>query len=194
MKPRNTILLSVFIIAAVFAADQFTKHLVRTNMRLGQAIPAPDAFATIRYTLNDGVAFSMLEGHRSALIVLQLCLVLAIIIVMLFLCRKSATPLMVIAFSLMLGGGIGNLVDRILFGQVTDFISVGSFAIFNVADACLTTGCGLMLLFVILYDRSERRKLKAEEAAEAEEVEEAEKAAQDSGPVSQQSDEMNCSE
>jgi signal peptidase II len=159
MKTSKTITLSVLIIAAVFAADQFSKHLIRAKMTLGQAIPSQDSFVSIRYTQNDGVAFSMLEGHRSALIVLQLCLVIAILIVMFFLCRKNAKPLLVTAFSLMLGGGIGNLVDRIIFGKVTDFFSVGSFPVFNIADTCLTTGCILMLIFMLLYDRAERKGL-----------------------------------
>jgi signal peptidase II len=124
-------------------------------MSVGDAIPAQDAFLAIRYTLNDGVAFSMFQGYRAPLIIIQSILVVAILIVVFILFRRVARvrkPYMVfMSFSLMLGGGIGNLIDRIATGRVIDFLSIGSFPIFNVADTCLTTGCGLLLLYVLRY-------------------------------------------
>jgi signal peptidase II len=123
-------------------------------MSVGDAIPAQNAFLAIRYTLNDGVAFSLFQGHRIPLIIIQSVLVVAILIVILALYRsvRLGKPRMAFAsFSLMLGGGVGNLIDRVATGQVTDFISIGSFPIFNVADICLTTGCGLLLIYSIFY-------------------------------------------
>jgi signal peptidase II len=86
---------------------------------------------------------------------MQSVLVAAIVAIMLIAYRRlrnARRPLVVMtAFSLMLGGGLGNLCDRISTGLVTDFVSIGRFAVFNTADACLTTGCGLLILYVLRF-------------------------------------------
>ncbi|PKN90290.1 MAG: hypothetical protein CVU45_03340, partial [Chloroflexi bacterium HGW-Chloroflexi-7] len=65
------------------------------------------------------------------------------------------------ALSLQLAGAVGNLIDRIFFGRVTDFISVGNFAIFNVADSSITVGVIILLIAVWWQDRNEKKKLAA---------------------------------
>jgi signal peptidase II len=141
------------IVVFIVVLDCLTKHFIRTHMHLGEAIPSEDAFFSIRYALNDGVAFSMFQGHTSVLIAIQSILVLVVLAVMILFLRRMFSAGTLCAFALMLGGGIGNLSDRILFGKVTDFISVGSFPIFNVADSALTVGCGLLLLCVLISER-----------------------------------------
>jgi len=69
-----------------------------------------------------------------------------------------------IAMSMQLGGATGNLIDRLAIGHVTDFISVGTFPVFNVADASISTGAAVLFLGIILLERAERKKKK--EAAE----------------------------
>jgi signal peptidase II len=71
----------------------------------------------------------------------------------------------------MLGGGIGNLIDRILSGKVTDFIAVGRFPIFNFADSALTTGCFLLIFWMLLSEFLAHRRREAE-SQEAESQEE----------------------
>jgi signal peptidase II len=124
-------------------------------MTLGHAIPAKDSFFSIRYALNDGVAFSMFQGHRIPLILIQSTLVIAILVVMVVVLRRAFSALLLMSFSLMLGGGLGNLIDRLVFGKVTDFISIGSFPIFNIADMSLIAGCGLMLLYMLRSGRND---------------------------------------
>jgi signal peptidase II len=145
----------LIVAAAVFAADQFTKYLVTKYIPVGGTVPDEASFVKLFHTLNDGVAFSMLQGYRVPLIIMQSILVAVIVVVMVFCYRrlgKSRRPLVVMtAFSLMLGGGLGNLYDRISTGLVTDFVAIGKFAVFNTADACLTTGCGLLILYVLRY-------------------------------------------
>jgi signal peptidase II len=153
MNEKKAIPFGICVVGLAILLDQLTKHLIRSNMTLGQTIPKGDSFFCIRYALNDGVAFSMFQGHRVPLIIIQSVLVIAILAVMLVVLRKMFSALLLLSFSLMLGGGLGNLIDRIAFGQVTDFISVGSFPIFNVADMSLTVGCGLMLLYVLLFGK-----------------------------------------
>jgi signal peptidase II len=146
------------VTAIVFVADRVTKYLVSTFIPVGDAVPGEDSFVRLLHTLNDGVAFSMFQGHRAPLIALQSVLVAVIVTIMFLVYRRikgARHPLTVMtAFSLMLGGGLGNLWDRISTGFVTDFVSIGRFAVFNTADACLVAGCGLLLLYVLRYSDS----------------------------------------
>jgi signal peptidase II len=146
------------VTATVLIADRITKYLVYIFIPLGDAVPGRDSFVKLLHTLNDGVAFSMLQGHRAPLIVLQSALVAVIVAIMFIAYRRvkgARRPLTVMtAFSLMLGGGLGNLWDRISTGFVTDFVSIGRFAVFNAADACLVAGCGLLVLYMLLYSNS----------------------------------------
>lgn len=155
LSGKRTFFFCLAISAIVFAADQFTKYLVKSFIPVGGAVPDMASFAKLYHTLNDGVAFSMFQGHRVPLSVMQSLLVAVIIAVMFMAYRrvgKYGRPLIAMAaFSLMLGGGLGNLCDRLATGLVTDFVSIGSFAVFNVADACLTTGCGLLILYALRY-------------------------------------------
>ncbi|MDR3225571.1 MAG: signal peptidase II [Clostridiales Family XIII bacterium] len=155
MSGRRTFIHCLIIAAAVFAADQFTKYLVKIHIPVGSAVPNEASFVKLLHTLNDGVAFSMFQGYRLPLIIMQSILVAVIVAIMVIVYRRLGNaryPLMVMtAFSLMLGGGLGNLCDRISTGLVTDFVSIGRFAVFNTADACLTTGCGLLILYVLRF-------------------------------------------
>jgi signal peptidase II len=143
------------VTAIVFIADRITKYLVDIFIPIGDAVPGRDSFVKLLHTLNDGVAFSMFQGYRMPLIVMQSALVAVIVAVMFVVYRRIKDvrhPLTVMtAFSLMLGGGLGNLWDRISTGFVTDFVSIGNFAVFNTADACLVAGCGLLVLYMLRY-------------------------------------------
>ncbi|MDR1495912.1 MAG: signal peptidase II [Clostridiales Family XIII bacterium] len=146
----------LLVAAAVFAADRITKYLIGVFIPVGGAVPGRDSFVKFLHVLNDGVAFSMFQGHRTPLIVLQSVLVAVIVVFMLIAYRRLIRRLpngltVMTAFSLMLGGGLGNLWDRVSTGLVTDFISIGSFAVFNTADACLVAGCGLLILCMLRY-------------------------------------------
>jgi signal peptidase II len=144
----------LLVTAAVLVADRLTKYLVQTFIPVGGALPGRDAFIKLLHTLNDGVAFSMLQGHSGPLIIMQSALVAVIVAVMFAAHRRlknARRPLPIMtAFSLMLGGGLGNLWDRISTGFVTDFVSIGNFAVFNAADACLVAGCCLLILRMLL--------------------------------------------
>jgi signal peptidase II len=145
----------ILVTAAVFVCDRITKHLVVKHIPLGESVPDAGAFVRLWHTQNDGVAFSLFQGHRAPLMAIQSVIVVAIAVLMIVCFRRLRSarhPLMAMtAFSLMLGGGLGNLYDRLDTGLVTDFVSIGRFAVFNAADACLTAGCGLLLLYVLLY-------------------------------------------
>jgi signal peptidase II len=159
MDRKKTLLFSAGVFAAVLAVDQFTKELIRTKLALGETIPANGGFFCIYHTKNEGVAFSMLEDHPKLVLFLQSALLLTLTLAFLYvLLKKQVGTLPTLAFSLIVAGGFGNLIDRIARGYVTDFFSVGTFPVFNVADGALTSGCGLILLYLILEEIKEKKK------------------------------------
>ena len=105
----------------------------------------------LRYCLNDGMAFSMLAGKQGLLIGMTSVMLLAVLI-MLFVRKMPLTERA--AWTLVLGGGVGNLIDRVLNGVVVDYINVlfMHFAIFNFADICVCVGVGLWVLVIFLEE------------------------------------------
>ncbi|MDR3304563.1 MAG: signal peptidase II [Clostridiales Family XIII bacterium] len=152
----------VFIVyIAVFAlfvwADRVFKDLVSGHMQLGEAIPAADAFFSIRYVINDGVSFSMLRGNTTLLIVLQSALFIITAAILIRTYLKIRHPVLQTGLTWIVAGGAGNLTDRIRFGYVIDYISVGRFPIWNFADMCIIGGCILLGVYVFfLYGKKPR--------------------------------------
>lgn len=145
--------------AAFLWLDRFLKNLVVDNLALGEAWPSLDDFARILYTRNTGVSFSLLEGHPEALIALQSILFAVVICAFVITCRKLRHPLLQTALCWIACGGLGNLIDRILFGYVIDFISVGDFPVWNFADMCIVGGCILLGIYVLfLHGKAEKKK------------------------------------
>jgi signal peptidase II len=135
------------ITLAAILIDQFIKYLVETGMDLHQQIDVLPFLALYR-TYNTGISFSMLSGGGWGLI----ALVTAVTAFVGWLAWKSE-PRQVMArigFALIIAGAIGNLIDRLLYGHVVDYVffhtPVWSFAVFNFADACITVGAGLVIL------------------------------------------------
>lgn len=146
----------LFLIAAsVIVADQLTKALVRQNLALGEAwapIPAIGDFFRFLYWQNRGAAFGSFQNAGPILTIVRIAIVIFIIV---FYQKAEIKDVLVkVSLSLMLGGALGNLVDQFTLGFVTDFIAVGRFPIFNVADSCVTIGVGLMLLDMIIKEKN----------------------------------------
>jgi signal peptidase II len=152
----------MFLVAIVIdTLDQFTKHLVRTNLAVGQTwTPWPwlTPYARVIHWSNTGVAFGMFQGKNLIFVILAALVAAAIIYYYPSIPEKD--KVVRFALAMMLGGAIGNLIDRILIGQVTDFISVGNFAVFNVADGCITVGVGILLIGVWLQEKHEKEQKK----------------------------------
>ena len=139
------------IIIAAVALDQLIKYAVVKSMALYQTIPVLEDIFHITYIHNTGAAFSMMEGMRVFLILLPLIMIACAVIYM-FIKRKTGHPLMMTSVALIAGGGIGNLIDRALLGYVVDYLDFRVFPIFNLADICVCTGCGLLILYVLFID------------------------------------------
>ena len=140
-------LFSVLGAVALVVIDQLIKHWATASLLpVGQMDVLPGV-VELRYCLNDGMAFSMLAGKQGLLIGVTSVMLLAVL-VMLF--TRKMTTWERVSWTLVLGGGVGNLIDRVLNGVVVDYINVlfMHFAIFNFADICV--GVGLLMLVVLL--------------------------------------------
>jgi signal peptidase II len=153
---RKYVLFSVFL-ALSLGLDQWTKALARTHLRpLGPWNPKVviDGFFNLRYSENPGVAFGMLQQMPGGKFVLTALAIAAIVLVVMYLRRTDADATRLhVALGLVGGGALGNVIDRITYGRVTDFIvwhvKSHEWPTFNVADAALCVGVGLMMLDMI---------------------------------------------
>lgn len=142
--------LSLFLISgSVIALDQWTKWLVRTRLSLGE-FWLPDGldwllpYARITHWYNRGAAFGMFQDGGWLFTIIAV-VVSGLIIVYYPAIEPEDWPVQ-LAFGLQMGGALGNLIDRIHLGHVVDWISVGNFPIFNVADSAITIGVGFLFL------------------------------------------------
>jgi signal peptidase II len=160
---RKYLMFAIFAIISL-ALDQWTKILARRDLRPRGYRPKViiEGYFDLRYAENPGVAFSMFQDLPGGRVVLTLLAVGAFLLVLYYL-RK--TPIentrLHVALGLVGGGAIGNLLDRAIYGRVTDFIvwkaGVHEWPAFNIADAALCIGVGLMLLDMVLAWRSARK-------------------------------------
>lgn len=154
---------SVLAAAVLVVADQLIKQWATAVLKPMGAITVMPGILELRYYLNDGMAFSMLAGKQTLLIGMTSIMLVCVLLVLLF---RKMEPWERISWTLILGGGIGNLIDRFFNGVVVDYINVlfVNFAVFNFADICITTGVILLMAWV-LYDsfRNEKREKEAKQ-------------------------------
>ena len=142
-----------YIIIIVLAAiDQAIKYAIRTNMDLKETIPVVENVFHITYIQNPGASFGVLQGQTALLIVVPVILIVAII-VYLYAKTKGSHFTLPLSLALICAGGFGNLIDRIRFGAVVDFIDFRVFPIFNAADIFVCTGSGLLILYMLFFDK-----------------------------------------
>jgi signal peptidase II len=148
--------------AVVLTLDQLTKQLVVANLAGRPPLDVIGDFVQLRYTTNSGGAFSLLTGAPLFFGIMAIVIIGGIIYA-----SRRAQPLhMLVVLGLILGGALGNLTDRLLRdgdagllrGEVVDFVKVGIWPVFNVADSCVVVG-GILL--AILLGRAEREPEEA---------------------------------
>ena len=137
------------IAGLVVLLDQLTKYLVVKNFFIHESVKVIPGFFSLTYVRNPGAAFGILAGASGSWRTIFFATVsLAALAVIATLVRKTADRLSLIAFSLIGGGAVGNLIDRVRFGEVVDFIEwyYGSFhwPTFNIADSAITVGVALL--------------------------------------------------
>lgn len=149
--------LTFFLIAlAVVALDQFTKELVRDNLNYGEAWDREFGPLRIIHVWNSGAAFGILQGQTSFLIMMSVFGLGAIALYYIY--PPMDHGLIRIALGMQLGGAVGNLIDRVRLGHVTDFIDVGEFPTFNVADSCISISIVIVLGFFVLEEINASRR------------------------------------
>lgn len=148
--------LYLLTIVVLVSADQFSKFLVVKNISESQQIELIDNFFNLTYVKNYGAGFSILQNQRIFLIVVSF----AAVILMTYLLKKSKSneTLNRICYLLIIGGAIGNIIDRIKLGYVIDFLDFYifsyNFPVFNFADSCLTIGCFVLIISILLESKN----------------------------------------
>jgi signal peptidase II len=143
----------------IVVVDQLTKYLVRTQIPFaGSWSPFAwlEPYVRIVHWQNTGAAFGMLQGF--GIVFAILAVIVSVAILYYFPHVPSNEWAIRLALAMQLGGAVGNLIDRITVGTVTDFVSVGTFAVFNVADACISVGT-VILIVAVWYSERKQKKL-----------------------------------
>ncbi|ASS77220.1 signal peptidase II [Tumebacillus algifaecis] len=154
------------LIALVVVLDQVMKYYIRANMDVTESVPLWEGVINLTSHRNPGAAFGILEGQQWFFILSTAAVVVGVIY---FRAKGElkGRPLMEIGLALLMGGAIGNAIDRVLFGVVTDFFDLQfvSFAIFNIADVAINIGVGLMILSMLIEWLQTRKSVSREEEA-----------------------------
>lgn len=167
MKRRLLDYLYLFGIAGlVIVLDQWTKSIVRNSLQVGESW-APWNWllphARIIHWKNTGAAFGMLPGLSIVFTILPFIVIAAIIYYYPQVPKQEWY--LRLAMAMQMGGAAGNLIDRLARGHVTDFISVGRFAVFNVADASISVGVAVLLVGIWITERRMRQEAEVSKPA-----------------------------
>jgi signal peptidase II len=135
------------ILIVVF--DQLTKLFIENNFVTGQTKEIIPKILNFTYILNEGAAFGIMQGRKIAFIIITIAVFAAA-----FFCFKKYKPSSILALlsaSFILSGAVGNLIDRVRFGYVRDFIDVAfmNFPVFNIADCAICVGAFLLILYAL---------------------------------------------
>ena len=144
-------MLYTILALVLIVIDQLTKYLTRANIGLGENITFIPGLLDLTYVQNTGAAFSILEEHTW---LLTLFSAIVVVVIGLLVAKKFFTNhLGLLSATLIMAGGVGNLIDRVAFKFVTDMIETTfmSFPVFNFADCCITVGVVLLFIYVLFF-------------------------------------------
>lgn len=145
----------------IIGVDQLIKYFITTGLKPVGSVSVIDGLFKLTYVENRGVAFGMFQDMRWVFVALTSVMLFVIIFYMFK--KKPASKLFYICAGLIIGGGIGNLIDRVLYGYVIDYLSVSFFPpVCNFADYCITIG--VIILVIYLFFFSDTFKSKKEKA------------------------------
>ena len=152
-------IINILIIVLCIAADQLTKICAAANLKDISTLPIIKNILHFTYVENRGAAFGMLADHRWVFMILSVVGIAAIFVYLTV--TKPKSWWMRLALCFIVGGGVGNMIDRIARGYVIDFIDCRfiNFYVFNVADSFVCVGCAMFIIAVII-DEVRERKLK----------------------------------
>lgn len=147
MNKKNIFIFSVAIV--IVLSDQITKFLIKQNFQLNQSIPIIKNIFHLTYIINTGSAFGLFKGLNLFLILFSVI----VILVILYNLKKIKNNERLLQFSagLLMGGTIGNLIDRLSYGAVIDFIDFRAWPVFNIADSAVTVS--IIMLIILLWEK-----------------------------------------
>lgn len=151
-------MLYAILAAALILADQASKYLVRAHIPLGESVPFLPRILELTYVQNTGAAFSILREHTW---ILTLMSAVIVVVIALLVARRVITGrLGLLSAALIMAGGVGNLIDRLVFRYVTDMFRTVfmDFPVFNVADCCITVGVLLLCVYLLFFCDKDRKK------------------------------------
>lgn len=155
----------------IVAFDQWTKYLVRSSMALGDSFPVFEAIPWLRivHWHNTGAAFGLLPSGGTIFAIIAVIVILAIAFY--WPSIPSHELGLRIALALQMAGAAGNLISRLTIGAVTDFVAVGTFPVFNVADSSISIGVAVLIVAMIVEELRKSRARSAGAPAHEEEIE-----------------------
>ena len=135
------IFLSLFTVATIVLADRVTKIFFSDLLSLGESLPLIRNVIHMTLVHNTGIAFGLFKNHGIVFIIIPIIAVILLVFnIFYYRNNKELSRLYIGGFSLILGGAIGNLIDRISYGYVIDFIDLRVWPVFNIADSAITVG------------------------------------------------------
>ena len=148
VRTQFDIFLSLITITVVVFTDRFLKIYFSKTLDMGESWPVIRNVLHMTLVHNTGIAFGLFKNQGIVFIIIPMIaiILLAFNIYYYRSNKENLSRMYIVAFSLILGGAIGNLIDRITFGYVIDFIDFRIWPVFNVADSAITIGAGIILL------------------------------------------------
>ena len=162
----------IAIMVGVVGLDQLTKWLAVICLKGNESFPLWEEVLHFTYAENTGMAFSLFSGENERWIFMLFSSVAIVGILVYLIFWRPESRWMQVSLAMIVGGGIGNMIDRVLLGYVVDFIdfTLINFAVFNVADSFVCIGAGIMILCLVLDLIKEIKLEKAQKAEEKSDV------------------------
>jgi len=149
----------VILIMLTLLADQFSKYVISASMQPGESIPVLPPVFHITYILNPGAAFGMLANRTAFFIIVSLLVIAGVLVGYRYLPRERIWTR--VAAALLVGGALGNLIDRVRLGRVIDFLDFRVWPVFNLADIAIVTGALLLIIEVWRTGDGEQKRVDA---------------------------------
>ncbi len=151
---------AILIAAILIILDQVSKLVIQGMFNVGEKLEILPGIINFTYVQNRGAAFGMFSSHRWFFMALS---ILVIILILVYLLKFKTTHFLgTLSLGLILGGGVGNMIDRIRLGYVIDFIDFCAFDfwkwVFNIADCGVTVGCALFFVYLLFFDTENNKK------------------------------------
>lgn len=151
----------IFIfISTVIVVDQISKFIIRSNFAPGETLPVIEDIFHITYVQNRGAAFSIFQNNTFFLVIVPIVAILIGSFLMIKFYQKKRRKEKILAWIIasIIAGGIGNMIDRMFFGFVTDMFDFRIFPVFNVADVFVTIGCIAIIAVILFFDNESDQK------------------------------------